>query len=71
MNSVAFHCVPSGSQQAQVSTLCCTSCAPVIHGSGGGHDQGMAFARPLTQHGIRVIADTSSRSPASTWRFHR
>lgn len=28
----------------------------MIHGSGGGHDQGMDFARPLTQHGIRVIA---------------
>ncbi len=28
----------------------------VIHGSGGGHDQGMAWAQPLTQHGIRVIA---------------
>ena len=28
----------------------------VVHGSGGGHDQGMAWARPLTQHGVRVIA---------------
>jgi pimeloyl-ACP methyl ester carboxylesterase len=28
----------------------------VIHGAGGGHDQGMAFARPLLQHGVRVIA---------------
>ncbi len=27
-----------------------------VHGSGGGHDQGMAFARPLTKQGIRVIA---------------
>jgi 2-hydroxy-6-oxonona-2,4-dienedioate hydrolase len=27
-----------------------------VHGSGGGHDQGMAFARPLTRQGIRVIA---------------
>ena len=27
-----------------------------VHGSGGGHDQGMAFARPLAQQGIRVIA---------------
>jgi 2-hydroxy-6-oxonona-2,4-dienedioate hydrolase len=46
-----------------------TSCGPIeyqeagtgvpllaVHGSGGGHDQGMAFARPLAQHGIRVIA---------------
>ena len=28
----------------------------MIHGSGGGHDQGMAFARPLVEHGLRVIA---------------
>jgi 2-hydroxy-6-oxonona-2,4-dienedioate hydrolase len=28
----------------------------IIHGSGGGHDQGMAWARPLVQHGLRVIA---------------
>jgi pimeloyl-ACP methyl ester carboxylesterase len=28
----------------------------VVHGSGGGHDQGMAFAGTLAQHGIRVIA---------------
>jgi pimeloyl-ACP methyl ester carboxylesterase len=27
-----------------------------VHGSGGGYDQGMAFARALTQQGIRVIA---------------
>jgi 2-hydroxy-6-oxonona-2,4-dienedioate hydrolase len=27
-----------------------------IHGSGGGYDQGMAFAAPLTSRGIRVIA---------------
>ena len=27
-----------------------------IHGSGGGHDQGMAFARGLAARGIRVIA---------------
>ena len=27
-----------------------------VHGSGGGHDQGMAFAAPLAPHGIRVIA---------------
>lgn len=26
------------------------------HGSGGGHDQGMDWARPLTRHGVRVIA---------------
>ena len=28
----------------------------MIHGSGGGHDQGMAFAHPLARHGVRVIA---------------
>ncbi len=28
----------------------------MIHGSGGGHDQGMAWARPLAQQGVRVIA---------------
>jgi 2-hydroxy-6-oxonona-2,4-dienedioate hydrolase len=51
------------------STLIDTRCGPievqqagqgrpllVVHGSGGGHDQGMAFARALAAHGIRVIA---------------
>ena len=28
----------------------------VVHGSGGGHDQGIAFAGTLAQHGVRVIA---------------
>ena len=28
----------------------------MIHGSGGGHDQGMAWARPLSKQGVRVIA---------------
>ncbi len=28
----------------------------IIHGSGGGHDQGMAWAQPLVQQGLRVIA---------------
>jgi 2-hydroxy-6-oxonona-2,4-dienedioate hydrolase len=54
---------------AQGSVVVTTSCGPIeyqeagqglpllmIHGSGGGHDQGMAFTRPLTHHGIRVIA---------------
>jgi 2-hydroxy-6-oxonona-2,4-dienedioate hydrolase len=27
-----------------------------VHGSGGGYDQGMAFAAPLTARGIRVVA---------------
>jgi pimeloyl-ACP methyl ester carboxylesterase len=28
----------------------------MIHGAGGGHDQGMAFARPFASEGYRVIA---------------
>jgi len=28
----------------------------MIHGSGGGHDQGMDWARALAQHGVHVIA---------------
>jgi 2-hydroxy-6-oxonona-2,4-dienedioate hydrolase len=53
----------------QGSTLIDTRCGPievqqagagvpllVVHGSGGGHDQGMAFAGRLAQHGIRLIA---------------
>ena len=28
----------------------------MVHGSGGGHDQGMAWALPLSQQGVRVIA---------------
>ena len=51
------------------SVLVSTRCGPIeyqeagagppllmVHGSGGGHDQGMAFADKLAQHGIRVIA---------------
>lgn len=51
------------------STVVQTRCGPIeyqaagsgrpllmVHGSGGGHDQGMDWARPLTQHGVRVIA---------------
>ncbi len=54
---------------AQGSTMVETPCGPIeyadagtgmpllaIHGSGGGYDQGMAFAVPLTSRGIRVIA---------------
>ena len=54
---------------SQGSAVIQTRCGPIeyqeagtgipllaVHGSGGGHDQGMAFARPLTQRGIRVIA---------------
>ena len=56
-------------RSAQRSTLIETRCGPievqqsgagvpllVVHGSGGGHDQGMAFAGTLAQRGIRVIA---------------
>ena len=51
------------------STVVQTRCGPIeyqekgtgtpllsIHGSGGGFDQGMAFAGELSRHGIRVIA---------------
>jgi pimeloyl-ACP methyl ester carboxylesterase len=54
---------------AQGSAIVTTRCGPievqqsgdgipllVAHGSGGGHDQGMAWARPLVQQGVRVIA---------------
>lgn len=54
---------------AERSVVVQTACGPIeyqeagqglpvlmVHGSGGGHDQGMAFARPLAQHGMRVIA---------------
>jgi 2-hydroxy-6-oxonona-2,4-dienedioate hydrolase len=53
----------------QGGTVASTRCGPIeyqeagqglpllmIHGSGGGHDQGMALARGLTAQGIRVIA---------------
>jgi pimeloyl-ACP methyl ester carboxylesterase len=54
---------------AQGSTLVATPCGVIeyqeagsgvpllaVHGSGGGHDQGMAFAAALAHQGIRVIA---------------
>ena len=54
---------------ARGSMLAATRCGPIeyqeagagvpllmVHGSGGGHDQGMAFAGSLAQHGVRVIA---------------
>jgi 2-hydroxy-6-oxonona-2,4-dienedioate hydrolase len=54
---------------AQGSVLIATRCGPIeyqeagagvpllaVHGSGGGFDQGMAFAAPLATKGIRVIA---------------
>ena len=53
----------------QGSLLITTRCGPIefqeagtgtqllmVHGSGGGHDQGMAFSDKLTQRGIHVIA---------------
>jgi 2-hydroxy-6-oxonona-2,4-dienedioate hydrolase len=48
---VQTHCGPIEYQAAGIGT-------PVlmIHGSGGGHDQGMAFVAPLIPHGIKVIA---------------
>lgn len=54
---------------ARGSILATTRCGPIeyqeagqgipllmIHGSGGGHDQGMAFAGALVRDGVRVIA---------------
>jgi pimeloyl-ACP methyl ester carboxylesterase len=54
---------------AERSVLLATPCGPIeyqaagrgvpllaVHGSGGGHDQGMAFAAGLASRGIRVIA---------------
>jgi 2-hydroxy-6-oxonona-2,4-dienedioate hydrolase len=59
----------AAARAAQGSVVVTTRCGPievqqagegapllVIHGSGGGHDQGMAWARPLVQQGVRVIA---------------
>lgn len=59
----------AAARSARGSTVLQTRCGPVevqqagsgmpllvVHGSGGGHDQGMAFAGPLARHGIRVIA---------------
>lgn len=59
----------ASARSAQGSSLVATRCGPievqqagagvpllVVHGSGGGHDQGMAFAGALAQQGIRVIA---------------
>lgn len=57
------------SRVSQGSTLIQTPCGPIeyqeaggglpllaVHGSGGGFDQGMAFAAPLATKGVRVIA---------------
>ena len=59
----------ASARAAQGSVLLPTHCGPIeyqeagagvpllaVHGSGGGHDQGMAFAEPLASQGIRVIA---------------
>lgn len=53
----------------QGGTVISTRCGPIeyeeagqgvpllmVHGSGGGHDQGMLFAREFTSQGIRIIA---------------
>lgn len=59
----------AATRAAQGSVVVATPCGPievqqagdgapllVIHGSGGGHDQGVAWVRPLVQQGVRVIA---------------
>ena len=48
---IGTHCGPIEYQEAGVGTPLL-----MVHGSGGGHDQGMAFANKLTQRSIRVIA---------------
>jgi 2-hydroxy-6-oxonona-2,4-dienedioate hydrolase len=72
-------------QAAHGSTVIATRCGPIevqeagqgvpllmIHGSGGGHDQGMAWARPLVRQGVRVIAMSRfgylrTPRPADAW----
>jgi len=59
----------AAARAAQGSVVVATRCGPieyqeagtgapllVVHGSGGGHDQGMDFARSFALHGSRVIA---------------
>ena len=59
----------ASARAAQGGVLLTTRCGPieyqeagtgvpllVVHGSGGGHDQGMAFAGTLARQGVRVIA---------------
>jgi 2-hydroxy-6-oxonona-2,4-dienedioate hydrolase len=59
----------AAARAAQGSVIIETRCGPIevqqagdgipllmIHGSGGGHDQGLAWARPLVQQGVRAIA---------------
>jgi 2-hydroxy-6-oxonona-2,4-dienedioate hydrolase len=59
----------AAARAAEGSKIVATSCGDIevqqagegmpllmVHGSGGGHDQGMAWAGPLAKHGIRVIA---------------
>jgi pimeloyl-ACP methyl ester carboxylesterase len=59
----------AAARAAEGSLVASTACGPiefqqagdglpllVIHGSGGGHDQGMAWAGPLVARGLRVIA---------------
>jgi 2-hydroxy-6-oxonona-2,4-dienedioate hydrolase len=61
--------VQAATRAAWGSVLVNTRCGPIeyqeagqglpllmVHGSGGGHDQGMAWAQPLVQQGVRVVA---------------
>ena len=67
----------AAARAAEGSTLVATACGPIevqqagsgvpvlmIHGSGGGHDQGMAFARTLVPHGRARDCDVALRLPA-------
>jgi pimeloyl-ACP methyl ester carboxylesterase len=59
----------AAARSAQGSVVVATRCGPIeyqeagagspllmVHGSGGGHDQGLAFVGALAQQGIRVLA---------------
>ena len=48
---IETHCGPIEYQEAGTGVPLLS-----VHGSGGGYDQGMAFAAPLAKQGIRVIA---------------
>jgi hypothetical protein len=72
-------------ERATMSQIAQTPCGPieyssvgqgdpvlVVHGAGGGFDQGQYFAAPLAAHGFRVIAMSRCgylRTPASSMRF--
>jgi hypothetical protein len=42
----------------------------MIHGTGGGFDQGLIFAEPIIHNGIRVIAPSRCGYLRSSWPAH-